>query len=244
MAHAWAAGTVFRRIGLDVAERSCSRCGAATHVCGERSRRFWTLDQPVLLEVKLRHGSDPQCPEHGVSASPPEELTWAMPYWAVSWDLYVWIGQRRFARHWSVPQIRPELANSRRILLSDDAMEDDCDRYPTMLAAREHDPESLRAEYRGVETVQLSMDGLQPEKGHETLYVIREWTQRPNSPTFRIATAKTISSATWRLRCCKRTAMPRSNCGARSAASAPSNVTCSSSNVRRTRRSVSLPSQR
>ena len=57
-------------------------------------------------------------------------------------------------------------------------MEDYCDRYQTMLAARERDPESLRAEYRGVETVQLSIDGLQPEKGHETLYVIRELTHK------------------------------------------------------------------
>ena len=178
MAHPWAAGTVFRRIGLDVAQRSCSRCGAATHVCGERSRRFWTLDQPVRLDVKLRHCSDPECPGHGGSESPPEELTWAMPYWAVGWDLFVWIGQRRFARHWSVPQIRQELADSRRITLSDDAVEDYCDRYQTMLAARERDPESLRAEYRGVETVQLSIDGLQPEKGHETLYVIRELTHK------------------------------------------------------------------
>ena len=71
-----------------------------------------------------------------------------------------------------------DLADSRRITLSDDAIEDYCDRYQTMLAARERDPESLRAEYRGVETVQLSIDGLQPEKGHETLYVIRELTHK------------------------------------------------------------------
>jgi hypothetical protein len=44
-----------------------------------------------------------------------------MPYWAVGWDLFVWIGHRRFARHWSVPQIRQELADSRGITLSDDA---------------------------------------------------------------------------------------------------------------------------
>src|SRR5262252_1053270 len=43
-----------------------------------------------------------------------------------------------------------------------------------MLAARQHDPHQLAAAYADVEAVILSIDGLQPEKGHETLYVVRE----------------------------------------------------------------------
>jgi hypothetical protein len=47
-----------------------------------------------------------------------------------------------------------------------------------MLAARQQDPEELRQLYAGVEEIVLSIDGLQPEKGHETLYVVRELTQK------------------------------------------------------------------
>lgn len=43
-----------------------------------------------------------------------------------------------------------------------------------MLAARQQDPQVLAAAYRNVEALVLSIDGLQPEKGHETLYVVRE----------------------------------------------------------------------
>src|SRR5215468_7122145 len=43
-----------------------------------------------------------------------------------------------------------------------------------MLAARQHDPGLLAAAYADVDTVSLAIDGLQPEKGHETLYVVRE----------------------------------------------------------------------
>ena len=43
-----------------------------------------------------------------------------------------------------------------------------------MLAARQHDPQQLAAADADVEAVILSIDGLQPEKGHETLYVVRE----------------------------------------------------------------------
>ena len=52
--------------------------------------------------------------------------------------------------------------------------EDAVRRYQTMLAARQEDPQVLAAAYRNVAALVLSIDGLQPEKGHETLYVVRE----------------------------------------------------------------------
>src|SRR2546428_718054 len=47
-----------------------------------------------------------------------------------------------------------------------------------MLAARQQDPQQLAAAYAGVDAVSLAIDGLQPEKGHETLYVVRELTAK------------------------------------------------------------------
>jgi hypothetical protein len=43
-----------------------------------------------------------------------------------------------------------------------------------MLAARHQDPQALAAAYQDVDELILSIDGIQPEKGHETLYVVRE----------------------------------------------------------------------
>ena len=51
-------------------------------------------------------------------------------------------------------------------------------RYQVMLAARQQDPEVLRRQYESVDEIILSIDGLQPEKGRETLYVERELTQK------------------------------------------------------------------
>jgi hypothetical protein len=70
------------------------------------------------------------------------------------------------------------LQDSYRITVSEDALEDAIGRYQAILAAREQDPERLAEAYRDVEQVVLSIDGLQPEKGHETLYVVRELTQK------------------------------------------------------------------
>lgn len=74
------------------------------------------------------------------------------------------------------PKFRAELLDSRQIGLSDDAIEDALRNYQRMLAARQQDPRVLAEEYAAVNELRLSIDGLQPEKGHETLYVVRELT--------------------------------------------------------------------
>src|SRR5260370_25628812 len=58
-----------------------------------------------------------------------------------------------------------------------------------MLGARQETPESLRREYKSAEII-LCIDGLQPEKGHETLYVVRELTRK------RVWFAEALISAT------------------------------------------------
>jgi hypothetical protein len=98
----------------------------------------------------------------------------ALPRWLIGWDVFCWLGHRRFARHWSVPQLRAELLDSYAIALSEDAIEDYLQRYQCMLAARQQDLALLKKEYAPTRQVVLSIDGLQPEKGHETLYVVRE----------------------------------------------------------------------
>jgi hypothetical protein len=102
----------------------------------------------------------------------------APPRWTVAWDVFAWIGHRRFARHWCVPQICGELSDGHQIYLSQDAIEDYVRRYQTMVAARQGDLKELRQVYAQQKSLILSIDGIQPEKGHETLYVVRELTRQ------------------------------------------------------------------
>src|SRR5262245_30814469 len=43
-----------------------------------------------------------------------------------------------------------------------------------MVAARQQDPQRLAEAYAAIDSLVLSIDGLQPEKGHEALYAVRE----------------------------------------------------------------------
>jgi len=178
MPYDWPKDTDFALWELDVLDRACSACGRTMYICDHRYRRFHTLEGPVELVCKLNHCPDRSCPGHFRTKSPELEVTIALPKWAIGWDLLCWIGHRRCARHWSVTQIQGELWDDYGIKLSADSLTRYIRHYQVMLAARQQDPIALRRHYAGVQNLILSIDGLQPEKGHETLYVVRELTQK------------------------------------------------------------------
>lgn len=170
----WPEDTVFSRLVLDVESDTCDHCGAALHICDHRFHRIHTLQGPVELVCRLAHCSDRLCPLRCETLSPAAELSLTLPWWLVGWDVFCWMGHRRFARHWSVPQIEAELKEAYHIDLSRDTLCDYLRRYQNLVAARQQDAQQLVGAYRRIKSLVLTIDGLQPEKGHETLYVVRE----------------------------------------------------------------------
>jgi hypothetical protein len=190
MPYHWPKDTDFALWELDVLDRACAVCGRTMYICDHRYRRLHTLDGPVELVCKLNHCPDRACPGHYRTKSPELEVTIALPKWAIAWDVLCWIGHRRCSRHWAVSQIQGELWDSYGIQLSEDSLTRYIRHYQLMLAARQEDPAALQQHYARTEQLILSIDGLQPEKGHETLYVVRELTQK------RVWFAEALLSAT------------------------------------------------
>jgi len=155
-------------------DRRCSHCGEFTHIYEHRDRRLYLLTGATHLVSKIAHCMDKECPGHQEVVESAAEMSLAPPFWTIGWDVFAWMGHRRFARNWSVPQIRAELMDSYGIGVSPDLVEDYLKRYQAIVAARESAPESLAVAYDKVKDLVLTIDGLQPEKGHETLYVVRE----------------------------------------------------------------------
>jgi hypothetical protein len=178
MAYRWPADTDFALWELDVLDRTCPACGRMMHICDHRYRRVHTLDGPVQLICKLNHCPDRACPGHARTKSPELEITLALPQMAIAWDVFCWIGHRRCSRHMAIPLIRSELLDDYGIKLSEDAIDQYIRRYRAMLAARQQDAEALRRHYESAAEIILCIDGLQPEKGHEALYVVRELTRK------------------------------------------------------------------
>jgi hypothetical protein len=173
----WDPAITFHEVVLepDMDDRPCAYCRRFTHIYENRDRRLYLLRTGAThLVSKIAHCMDKECPGHKEVVESPAEMSLAPPFWTIGWDVFAWMGHRRFARSWSVPQIRAELADSHDIPVSADLIEDYLKRYQAIIAARESSPEHMADEYRKVKDLVLTIDGLQPEKGHETLYVVRE----------------------------------------------------------------------
>jgi hypothetical protein len=174
MRYRWPEDTAFTSCVLTVEQEFCSHCQRSLNICDHRFHRIFTLAGPVKMICKLARCPDRACVGHAHTLSPLAEAQWTLPWWLIGWDVFCWLGHRRFARHWSIPQLQGELRDDYRIPLSDDAISYYLQRYQTMVAARHQDPALLAAAYRDLDSLILTIDGLQPEKGHETLYVVRE----------------------------------------------------------------------
>ena len=115
MPYRWPDDAVFTDLELNVQEPWCQRCGGRLTVCDHRHRRLFTLHGPVHVVCKLVHCPHQGCPAHTRTISPEAETALALPWWVLGWDVVCWLGQRRFARHWSVAQLRAELADTYQI---------------------------------------------------------------------------------------------------------------------------------
>jgi hypothetical protein len=144
------------------------------NICDHRVRCLETKAGPTRVCCKLLQCPDRACRSGHKTFAPRAEQFLAPPNLALDWELFAWIGHRRFARHWSVPTICAELADTFQIVFSPDAIAQYVHRYECLVAARHQDPAQLEDAYANLADVVLSIDGLQPEKGHEVLYVVRE----------------------------------------------------------------------
>jgi hypothetical protein len=174
MAITWPNTTKFQDILLEYDETECRICGTRLQYHSTRTRTFYQLTGPTRLSRQRVWCNNSSCARyHSLLRSSKEELI-SWPGWCMGWDVLLWIGFRRFARHWSLPQIRAELRDSYQIVLSLPTLKAYVERYQVMVAARHQDLTHLRSAYHDIADLILSIDGIQPEKGHETVYVVRE----------------------------------------------------------------------
>src|SRR4030095_15299766 len=79
MAYRWPAGTVFKRIDVDVEDRSCPVCERYMHVCDHRYHRLWTFEGATQVVNRLVHCPDASCKSRGAPSAPKPNCPSACP---------------------------------------------------------------------------------------------------------------------------------------------------------------------
>jgi hypothetical protein len=97
----------------------------------------------------------------------------ALPRHEFGLDVIARIGALRYAEHRAVPEIHKDLAG-RGLRVSERTVTNLLDRYDELVAVRLADDRRLRAVLARQGKAVLAVDGLQPDMGHEVLWVVRD----------------------------------------------------------------------
>jgi hypothetical protein len=96
-----------------------------------------------------------------------------LPYHEFGLDVMALVGRLRHVEHRSIPEIHRELTG-RGLIVSQRTVTNLLDRYDELRALATADPRRLGPLLRDQHRVILAIDGLQPDVGHEVLWVLRD----------------------------------------------------------------------
>jgi hypothetical protein len=162
-----------RTLELPALTRICPACGGPLWAAYKTHRSLNTLDGPVRLDLQVRRCRDPLCPRRGAPLRPEQEGRFALPEHEFGLDIIALVGTLRHAQHRSIPEIHTELTR-RGVPVCIRTVSNLLDRYDELLALSLADTGRLRRVTAAAGRVILAVDGLQPDVGHEVLWVIRD----------------------------------------------------------------------
>jgi hypothetical protein len=179
MRHSRSYPNVIRRWYRPV-EHECLECHRTLREAVAVSRRTVITLAGV---IKLNHAGyrcpDPQCVGHARTYRSVEADALALPHFTYGLDIVLLVGRLRLLEHQTVDEIHQELLKQleplgvkiarREILYLFEA-------YCTLLRASSEakDDQQWLAQVKKNGGIIVSVDGIQPEKGNETVYLVRD----------------------------------------------------------------------
>jgi hypothetical protein len=162
-----------RDLELPTLTRTCPECGSPLWAAYKTRRTVTTLDGIVRLALQVRRCRKPECPRFRIPMRPEQEGRIVLPQHEYGLDVIAAVGTLRHAQHRSVPEIHAELAR-RGVAICVRTVTNLLDRYDELLALSLSEVTRLRRITAAAGRVILAIDGLQPDVGHEVLWVLRD----------------------------------------------------------------------
>jgi hypothetical protein len=162
-----------RTVDLPAHTRACPACAGPLWCAATARRTVVTLEGLVRLHLQIRSCRNPDCSRHKACLRPEAEGRFALPRHEFGLDVIATVGRLRHAEHRSIPEIHAELVR-RGVPICARSVGNLLDRYDELLSLSLSDTERLRRITAAAGKVVLAIDGLQPDVGHEVLWVFRD----------------------------------------------------------------------
>lgn len=161
------------QITLTPGRRQCIECGAPLWVAYHNRRTVATLSGLTELRLIVRRCRTATCALYKRPIRPEEEGGWALPQAEFGLDVIALVGALRYQEHRSVPEIQRAL-QGRGVAIAERTVTHLVQRYEELVALRLAEQTRLQGRLREQGRVLLALDGLQPDVGHEVLWVLRD----------------------------------------------------------------------
>ena len=176
-------------------EHECPKCHRTLREAMTLTRRtVITLDGVIKLNHAGYRCPDAQCPGHQRTYRSPQADALALPYFTFGLDIVLLVGRLRLREHQTVDEMHQELLTrleplgvniSQREMLY--LFEAYCTLVRASSEAKDDQPWLAQVEKNG--GIIVSVDGIQPEKGNETVYLVRD------ALTGRVLCAENVTSS-------------------------------------------------
>lgn len=158
---------------LECVQQNCPYCDKRMWNKYDNYRTVRTLSGVVRLRLKIRRCYNKDCEKLGSVYRPEAEGKWALPQHEFGLDVVVLVGALRYGQHRSVPEIHQQL-QGRDICIGQRSVSHLIERYEELLTLNLSNKQRLQEIDHEYRRVILAIDGMQPDVGHEVLWVIRE----------------------------------------------------------------------
>lgn len=158
---------------LEPCRTKCWVCEQPMWMAYSSRRTVTTLEGLVQLQLKVRQCVNRACERYHKPYRPEEEGRLALPQAEFGLDIIVLVGSLRYEQQRSVPEIHRRL-RERGVQVAERSVTNLLYRYEELVALRLADQERLRTRLREQGRVIVALDGLQPDVGHEVLWVLRD----------------------------------------------------------------------
>lgn len=154
---------------------SCILCGSKLECIGTTQRQLISLQEKTKVAIQIRRCVNKTCSNHKANLKPlayQHQIVFGSSYGI---DVYGLIGHMRLAKRQTIPEIHQELRRGyAHIEIGERHVENIMNQISLCIELSGKNAVHLQEYFSDQSGLILSIDGVEPEKGHSILYIVRE----------------------------------------------------------------------
>jgi len=156
-------------------DSSCALCSSKIVCKGTARRQLISLQSKSKATIQIRHCSKVGCMNHGANLKPAAYLNQIVPESGYGVDVYGLIGHLRLAYRQTIPEIHKGLIKKYpHIEIGERHVENLLNHLSLCIEQSGKNAAHLKEYFADYSGLVFSIDGVEPEKGHSILYIVRE----------------------------------------------------------------------